>query len=108
MGHVHLRVSSLPDTIAFYRDAIGFDLMAEYGSQAAFLAVGGYHHHLGANIWESAGAVQAPSGTANLRHATIVLADEAERDRVLARAGADGPFVRDPSGNTLRLEVANA
>ncbi len=108
MGHVHLRVSSLPETIAFYRDAIGFDLMAEYGSQAAFLAVGGYHHHLGANIWESAGAPQAPSGTANLRHATIVLADEAERDRVLARAGADGPFVRDPSGNTLRLEVANA
>jgi catechol 2,3-dioxygenase len=108
MGHVHLRVSSLPETIAFYRDAIGFDLMAEYGSQAAFLAVGGYHHHLGANIWESAGAAQAPSGTANLRHATIVLADEAERDRVLARAGADGPFVRDPSGNTIRLEVANA
>jgi catechol 2,3-dioxygenase len=108
MGHVHLRVSSLPETIAFYRDAIGFDLMAEYGSEAAFLAAGGYHHHLGANIWESAGAPQAPAGTANLRHATIVLADEAERDRVLSRIGADDPLVTDPSGTRLLLEVAGA
>jgi catechol 2,3-dioxygenase len=108
MGHVHLRVAKIPETIAFYRDAIGFDLMAEYGSQAAFLAAGGYHHHLGANTWESAGAPQAPPGTANLRHATIVLADEAERDRVLARIGADDPLVSDPSGNRLLLEVAGA
>jgi catechol 2,3-dioxygenase len=82
--------------------------MAEYGDEAVFLAAGGYHHHLGANIWESAGAPQAPPGTARLRSATILLADAAERDAVLARAGAEGPYVTDPSGNRLLLEVAGA
>jgi catechol 2,3-dioxygenase len=108
MGHVHLRVSTIPETIAFYRDRVGFDLTAEYGSQAAFLAAGGYHHHLGANIWQSAGAPPPPPGTAALRHATVVLADEAERDAVLARVEQEGPFVEDPSGNRLLLEVADA
>jgi catechol 2,3-dioxygenase len=106
MGHVHLRVSTIPETISFYRDRVGFDLMAEYGSQAAFLAAGGYHHHLGANVWQSAGAPPPPPGTAALRHATVVLADEAERDAVLARVEQEGPFVQDPSGNRLLLEVA--
>lgn len=108
MGHVHLKVSSIPETIAFYRDRLGFALMAEYGHQAAFLAAGGYHHHLGANTWESAGAPKAPAGTAALRHGTIVLPDEAERDRLLDRLGAEGPAVEDPSGNELVLEVAGA
>ena len=108
MGHVHLRVSAIPETIAFYRDRVGFDLMAEYGGQAAFLAAGGYHHHLGANIWQSAGAPPPPPGAAALRHATILLADEADRDRVLGRVEADGAFIVDPSGNRLLLEVANA
>jgi len=46
MGHVHLRVARIPETVAFYRDVMGFGLMAQLGSQAAFLAAGGYHHHL--------------------------------------------------------------
>jgi catechol 2,3-dioxygenase len=108
MGHVHLRVATIPETIAFYRDRVGFDLMAEYGSQAAFLAAGGYHHHLGANIWQSAGAPPPPAGTAALRHATILLADEAERAALLARVEQEGPFVEDPSGNRLLLEVSSA
>jgi catechol 2,3-dioxygenase len=79
---------------------------------AAFLAAGGYHHHLGANTWESAGAPAPPAGTAALRHATIVLPDGAERERVIGRlehAGiaveeqAGEPLVRDPSGNALAL-----
>lgn len=108
MGHVHLCVSGIAETVAFYRDRLGFDLMAEYAGQAVFLAAGGYHHHLGANIWESAGAPPAPPGTASLRHATIVLPDESARDDVLARVEAEGPFVEDPSGNRLLLEVAGA
>lgn len=108
MGHVHLRVSTIPETVEFYRDRVGFDLMAEYGSQAAFLAAGGYHHHLGANVWQSAGAPPPPPGTAALRHATIVLADQAERERVLGRVDTEGGFVVDPSGNRLLLEVAHA
>ena len=116
MGHVHLKVASIPETVAFYRDALGFELMAQLGEQAAFLAAGGYHHHLGANTWESAGALPPPDGLAALRHATIVLPDAAERDSVrerLEQAGhaledsADGPRVRDPSGNALVLALAS-
>ena len=108
MGHVHLKVSSIPDTLAFYRDRLGFGLMAELGNSAAFLAAGGYHHHVGANTWESAGASRPPAGTAALRHATIVLPDEAERDRVLGRVGGEGTTVVDPSGIRLLLAVADA
>ena len=112
MGHVHLKVADVPETIAFYRDALGFGLMAHLGPAAAFLAAGGYHHHLGANTWESAGASPPPEGTAALRHATIVLPDDAGVDRVIARLSAagvpaeesgHGPLVRDPSGNALVL-----
>ena len=112
MGHVHLQVSAIPDTVDFYRDLLGFDLMARLGDQAAFLSTGGYHHRLGANTWQSAGASPPPPGSASLRHATIVFPDTAERDRVAGgisdsgRAledGDDGPLVRDPSGNALLL-----
>jgi catechol 2,3-dioxygenase len=108
MGHVHLRVSEIPATIGFYRDVLGFDLTAALGPQAAFLSAGGYHHHIGANTWESAGAPSAPEGTASLRHATIVVPDDAAREEVLARVGEveerpHGPVVRDPSGNSLLL-----
>jgi catechol 2,3-dioxygenase len=115
MGHVHLKVAAIDPTVAFYRDVLGFGLMAQLGAQAAFLAAGGYHHHLGANTWESAGAPPPPPGTAALRRATIVLPDEAERDRVVARVESAGhavedgdgaPLVRDPSGNALELSVA--
>ena len=85
MGHVHLQVAEIESTVAFYRDLLGFGLMAQLGDTAAFLAAGGYHHHLGANTWESRGASPPPAGTAALRHATIVLPDDAARDRVLER-----------------------
>jgi catechol 2,3-dioxygenase len=106
MGHVHLKVASIPETVTFYRDVLGFALMAQLGVQAAFLAAGGYHHHLGANTWESAGAPPPPRGTAALRRATIVLPDADERERVYARLDANGltvddSVVRDPSGNAL-------
>ena len=104
MGHVHLRVSDVDETIGFYRDLLGFDLMAQLGPEAAFLSAGGYHHHLGGNTWESRGAGQAPDGTATLRHFTILLPDDAARDAAAERVG--GTRVTDPSGNTLVLDVA--
>ena len=116
MGHVHLKVASIPETVSFYRDVLGFGLMATLGPYAAFLSAGGYHHHIGANTWESAGAPAPPEGTAALRHATIVLPDDAERDRVLGRAAASGhspkpssrgPIVVDPAGNALVLATAS-
>src|ERR671936_40864 len=82
MGHVHLKVAGIPDTIQFYRDVLGFDLVVERVPQAAFLSAGGYHHHIGANTWESAGAAAPPEGTAALRHATIVLPTVEARDEI--------------------------
>jgi catechol 2,3-dioxygenase len=107
MGHVHLKVRDIPEALTFYRDTLGFDLMAQLGDTAAFLSAGGYHHHVGANTWESAGAPPPPTGAAALRHATIVLPGAAERDELAARLGAEdsahGPLVRDPSGNAIVL-----
>ncbi len=112
MGHVHLRAARIPELLAFYRDVLGFGLMAQLGAQAVFLSAGGYHHHLGANTWESAGAPPPPAGSAALRHMTVVLPTRAERDELVARIGArgivveetaDGPLARDPSGNALVL-----
>jgi len=115
MGHVHLQVAEIEDAVGFYRDVLGFELMAELFGSAAFLAAGGYHHHVGANTWHSRGAAPAPNGTAALRHATIVLPSAGERDRVAARvadagqdpeAHPDGVLVRDPSGIGLLLTAA--
>jgi catechol 2,3-dioxygenase len=112
MGHIHLCVADIPQAIAFYRDVLGFALMASLGGQAAFLSAGGYHHHLGANTWESAGTGQPPEGFAGLRGATVVLPGEVERDVLVARVvGAgyeavpkdDGILVHDPSGNPILL-----
>ena len=114
VGHVHLRVADVPDAVAFYDGVLGLELMAQLGSSAAFLAAGGYHHHVGANTWESRGASPAPEGAATLRHATLVLPDERERDRVAAavadagqepREAPGGVLVRDPSGNSLLLSA---
>jgi catechol 2,3-dioxygenase len=115
MGHVHLQVSQIPPAVEFYRDVLGFGLMAEYGGQAAFLSAGGYHHHVGANTWRSGGAGPPEPGAAALRRFEIVLPDDAERDRLVGRladAGqvieehADGPLARDPSGNAFTLLTA--
>ena len=107
VGHTHLCVSEIDETVRFYRDALGMDLMAQLGPMAAFLSSGGYHHHVGANVWESRSRPQAPAGTARLLAATIVADDEAELEHVAARLGApveDGRVaVRDPSGNSLFL-----
>jgi catechol 2,3-dioxygenase len=103
VGHVHLHVGDIDSGLAFYRDVIGFEVMTLYDS-AAFVAAGGYHHHLGFNIWRGHGVPAVPSGTVGLRHWTIVLpaaAAAALRERVIA-AGApyeerpEGLLVRDP------------
>jgi catechol 2,3-dioxygenase len=115
MGHVHLKVAEIAETVTFYRDTLGFAMMAQLGRSAAFLSAGGYHHHIGANTWESAGASPPPPGSASLRHATIVLPSAGDRERVLDRIKAGGqvtarsdlgPLVQDPSGNSLVLAVA--
>ena len=112
MGHVHLQVASTEDAVAFYRDVLGFEVMAEFVPSAAFFGAGGYHHHVGANTWRSRGATPPPPGSAALRHATILLPSSSERDRVAARvadagqepeAVDEGIRIRDPSGIALVL-----
>jgi catechol 2,3-dioxygenase len=101
MGHVHLCVAEVEQTVEYYRDVVGFGLMAQLGDQAAFLSAGGYHHHLGGNTWQSAGRPYAPEGHARLTQMTIVLPDEVSRDALAERLG--GTEVRDPSGIPVAL-----
>ena len=109
VGHTHLCVSDIESTVHFYVDELGFELMAQLGPMAAFLAAGGYHHHVGANIWESRGAGKAPAGTARLLRATILVPDAEELERIAGRLGVDvedgGIDVEDPSGNPLFLTL---
>ena len=116
MGHVHLKVADIAATVALLPRRAGLRADGAARPQAAFLAAGGYHHHLGANTWESAGAPpHARRARAALRHATILLPDSAERERVVARVEHAGrnvvdhggdPLVRDPSDNALVLALA--
>src|ERR687886_747090 len=85
IGHVHLKVSDLERSIAFYRDVLGFELMQRMGDEAAFLSAGGYHHHIGLNTWESAGGPPPPRGTTGLYHAAIRYPSRAALARAVAR-----------------------
>src|SRR3954451_5725205 len=111
MGHVHLQVADIPSAEQFYTEVLGFDVQARYGTQATFVSAGGYHHHLGANTWNSRGAAPAPEGSAALRHAIVLVPDERELQRIAtlaadATAAPDGGVcVRDPSQNKLLLQV---
>ena len=66
IGHVHLKVSDLERALAFYCGVLGLELQQRYGSEAAFVSAGGYHHHIGFNDWESKGAPPPPQYTTGL------------------------------------------
>ncbi len=116
MGHVHLQVSDIRQTEAFYHGVLGFDVTTRGYPGALFVAAGGYHHHLGLNTWHSAGSGPAAPGAVGLRWYEIVLLDQAELDRVLQRIDAAGlatepagtgvTAVRDPSGNVVHLRAS--
>ncbi|MGO8928711.1 MAG: VOC family protein [Limisphaerales bacterium] len=117
IGHVHLKVADLERSLAFYRDVLGFELMQRFGSQAAFLSAGGYHHHIGLNTWESAGGQQPPPGATGLYHVAIQYPTRAElADAVRRVLKADIPldgasdhgvseaiYLRDPDHNGVEL-----
>src|SRR2546428_2446684 len=83
IGHVHLTVSDLDRSLAFYRDVLGFEVTARYGRDAVFVSAGGYHHHIGLNTWAGRGAPRPPAGTTGLYHFAILYPDP----RALAAAG---------------------
>jgi catechol 2,3-dioxygenase len=114
MGHVHLQVAHLPEARQFYKDLLGFDVMIEIPGQASFLSTGGYHHHLGMNVWAGVGAPPPPPDQARLMRAALAVDGEDELDRIEARlsdAGADPVrdgervLVEDPSRNPLELRA---
>ena len=72
IGHVHLKVADLDRALAFYCELLGFEITTRYGTQAAFISAGGYHHHLGLNTWYSEGAAPAPVEAAGLFHVAIL------------------------------------
>jgi len=111
LGHVHLKVSDVPRAEAFYRDALGFEEQAQIPS-AAFLSAGGYHHHLGLNSWQSAGAGAAPAHAPGLREVRFRLGRPGLtglESRIAASAQGAQPshaedgsvLVRDPDGQLL-------
>ncbi len=115
IGHVHLQVAELNEIEAFYNGVLGFDVMVRTYPGALFVSAGGYHHHLGLNVWNSAGGSAPALGAVGLRFYEIVLPDADALASVLARvSGAglavesrdDGSLLRDPSGNAVLLRAA--
>ena len=72
IGHVHLKVSDLERSLGFYCELLGFELMVRYGEEAAFISAGGYHHHIGLNVWYSKGQPPAPVSAPGLFHTAIL------------------------------------
>ena len=117
VGHVHLKVADLDRAIAFYRDVLGFDLVARIGRQAAFLSAGGYHHHVGLNTWESRGGPPPPPGTTGLYHAAFLFPDRRSLAQAVERVLAAGVpldgasdhgvseaiYFRDPDDNGIEI-----
>ena len=117
VGHIHLKVADLDRAIGFYRDVLGFELILRYGTQAAFLSAGGYHHHIGLNTWESLGGQPPAPGTTGLYHAAFLYPTRAALGDALRRVRAAGIpldgaadhgvseaiYLRDPDGNGVEL-----
>src|SRR5580704_6189253 len=90
IGHVHLQVSELERTEAFYAGVLGFEVMVRGYPGALFVSAGGYHHHIGLNTWHSAGSPPPAAGAVGLRSFVIELPSQAELDQVLGRVSDAG------------------
>jgi catechol 2,3-dioxygenase len=117
IGHVHLKVSDLERSIAFYKDVLGLELQSRYGPQAAFLSFDGYHHHLGLNTWQSAGGPRPTPESTGLFHTAFLYVDRPALARAVAHVIASGValegaadhgvseavYFSDPDGNGIEL-----
>jgi catechol 2,3-dioxygenase len=117
IGHVHLKVADLERALRFYCGVLGFELTQRYGTQAAFVSAGGYHHHIGLNTWESLGGSPPPPGTTGLYHVAILYPTRMALAYALRRvleAGipldgasdhgvSEALYLRDPDDNGVEL-----
>lgn len=117
IGHVHLKVADLERALRFYCGVLGFELTQRYGTQAAFVSAGGYHHHIGLNTWESLGGSPPPPGTTGLYHTAILYPTRRALAVALRRvldAGipldgasdhgvSEALYLRDPDDNGVEL-----
>ncbi len=117
IGHVHLKVANLQRSLDFYCGLLGFSIMQRYGTQAAFISAGGYHHHIGLNTWYSQGAAPAPKNSAGLFHTAILYPQRANLATAVQRLLAAGYpltgaadhgvseaiYLDDPDGNGVEL-----
>lgn len=117
IGHVHLKVSDLERSVAFYRDVIGLEVQQYFGTSAAFMSADGYHHHLGLNVWESKGGTPAPKHHPGLYHTAFLYPDRKSLGNAVRRVlehgvvleGAadhgvsEAVYFNDPDGNGIEL-----
>lgn len=117
IGHLHLKVSDLDRSLAFYHHLLGFEIVQRYGSQAVFISAGGYHHHIGLNTWHSKGAGPAPVNVPGLYHTAILYPTRKDLAVILKRlleakyplTGAsdhgvsEALYLDDPDGNGVEL-----
>ncbi|WP_338811335.1 VOC family protein (plasmid) [Agrobacterium leguminum] len=116
IGHVHLKVADIDRAVAFYRDVLGFDLNFNLGT-FAFLSVGGYHHQIGLNSWQSKNGSPPPRGSTGLFHFALNYPTRRDLAKALKRlAETDYPiegaadhtshiaiYLSDPDGNGIEL-----
>jgi catechol 2,3-dioxygenase len=117
IGHVHLKVTDLQRSLDFYCGLLGFQITTLYGTQAAFISAGGYHHHIGLNTWYSQGGQPAPANSAGLFHTAILFAQRKELAIAVKRLLDEGYpltgasdhgvseaiYLDDPDGNGVEL-----
>src|SRR5580704_12337054 len=117
IGHVHLKVADLERALKFYCGVLGFELQQRFGTQAAFVSAGGYHHHIGLNTWESKGGSPPPPHSTGLYHTAILYPDRVQLADALRRVLAAGIeidgsadhgvseaiYLRDPDENGVEL-----
>lgn len=117
IGHVHLKVADLERSVSFYTNVLGFEISTRLGESAAFLSVGGYHHHIGLNTWESLGGTPANPNHTGLYHFAILVPDRRELAKVVQRLtehnwpieGAadhgvsEAIYLRDPDRNGIEI-----
>ncbi|MEJ2193701.1 MAG: VOC family protein [Ignavibacteriaceae bacterium] len=117
IGHVHLTIADIDRSLKFYRDLLGFNVTARFGSSAVFLSSGSYHHHIGLNTWAGNDVTPPPEGHSGLYHFAILYPDRYELAKAFKtlwenkyplegasdHGVSESIYIKDPDGNGIEL-----